>query len=236
MAASRPLVNVSDPPHLPGLVKKSLVASLSSAALVLGCGAPAGPGPSAAGEVAYERVGFVDMGRIIRETRQGRRILARLEDAQRQVQSQLADLEAELETIVEDLEAEQASAEPDRERLARLAAEYQAASEEAERVQALGREQLDAYRTELTTPLLDEVRQVCEDIGEQERYALIVDRTAVSFARWSVDLTDRVIDEIGGSAEELVDEAMRAPAATSPEEEPRPDEAPAEEDPTPSDE
>jgi Skp family chaperone for outer membrane proteins len=198
---------------------KALLVTLT---LLLGCGAPSGRGASSA-DPSYEEVGFIDMGRIIQETRQGRQILARLADAERQVRSQLEDARAELETIVEDLEAEQASESPDRERLAQLAGEYRAASEEAEQLQARGREQLEAYRTELTVPLLTEVRQVCEDIGQNERYALIVDRTAVAFAVHTVDLTDRVIEEIGGSAGGLVDEALRAPV-----EDPRPaDEAPA---------
>jgi Skp family chaperone for outer membrane proteins len=226
VAVQGPLVNARDPPHLPGDVKVLLL----TLSLLAGCGAPAGRGASRAPGESYEAVGFVDMGRIIRETRAGRQVLARLADAERQVTDQLADAEAALETIVEDLEAEQASETPDRERLARLADEYRAASEEAERLQALGRQQLEEYRTELTVPLLEEVRQVCEDIGRQERYALIVDRTAVAFAVHAVDLTDRVIDEIGGSAGSLVDEALRAPA----EDPPPDDEAPADPDPSSS--
>jgi len=192
-----------------------------SALISTGCGAPPGTGAAESGDApTYDRVGFVDMGRIIRETTVGRQIAARLADAERQVQARLSDLSAQLETIAEDLEAAQAAPVADEERIAELAAEFQATGEEAQQIEAMGRQQLDEYRTELSVPLLQEVREVCETIGREEGYGLIVDRIALSYGDESVDLTDRVIEEVGGSAvsNTLIDEALRETPVRAPEE------------------
>jgi len=184
-----------------------------------GCGAPPGraadPRPSLP---SYDKVGVVDVGRVMRETSKGQQIVALLADAERQIQNRLADLRAELETIADDVETVQAAVPRDEARLSALAMEYRATTEEAQGIRDLGDQQLAEYRMELTLPLLQEVEEVCEQLGRDEEYGLIVDRTALAFADEAVDLTDRVISEVGGGSASgaLIREALRGGAPSAP--------------------
>ncbi|MBW2460850.1 MAG: OmpH family outer membrane protein [Deltaproteobacteria bacterium] len=186
--------------------------ALSLVGLSGGCGAP--PGPTAdprPGLPTYDKVGVVDVGRVMRETSKGQQIVALLADAERQIQNRLADLRAELETIADDVETAQAAVPRDEARLSALATEYRATAEQAQSIRDLGDQQLSEYRMELTLPLLQEVEEVCEQLGRDEEYGLIVDRTALAFADEAVDLTDRVIAEVGGGSASgaLIREALR---------------------------
>ena len=99
LAASAPLVNACDPPHVPIVVRRGLLAVVCSFVLTA-CGAAIGTGANGAStSTDYDEVGFIDMARILRETTRGREITARLADAQRQVMSRLSDMQAQLDTI-----------------------------------------------------------------------------------------------------------------------------------------
>lgn len=180
--------------------------------LFSGCGAPPGRGAEERPDLpTTDKVGVVDVGRVMRDTGKGQQIVVLLTDAERQIQNRVADLMAELETIADDVEEAQASEPVDRQRLGALAAEYRATAEEAERIRGLGDRQLSEYRMELTLPLLQEIEEACELIGRDEEYDLIVDRAALSFADDAVDLTERIISEVGGGAASgaLIREALR---------------------------
>jgi Skp family chaperone for outer membrane proteins len=199
--------------------------------LILACGAPPGR-PTEDARESYDTVGYVDMARILRDTPSGQEVGDRLHTAEREIRSQLEDLRAELEAIATELQQAQAAETPDRENVERLAGEYQALAQRAQQAQGVAQQQLEAYRAQLTEPIVEEVREICERIGSAERFGLIIEQGSLAYGDEGVDLTERIVREMGGSTSArsgtsaLIREALRsqegeeAPAPPEGEEEP----------------
>ena len=167
--------------------------------LVVGCGAPPGRGAEEVGSggasAGGDLVGVVNLERILRETEQGRRAAATLQEEGGALQAQLDQYRERLEERAAAIQEAQSGGAPEA-RVQRMVGEYQELAGEAQQAQASLQSQLQQRQEALTTPILNAVRRIASDVGARDGYSLILDRAGVPFAEDTTDLTDLIIAQI----------------------------------------
>lgn len=163
---------------------------LMAAAIVLS--APA-VSPVALAATTSGAIGCVDFNRALNEVADGRRAKQRLQSEFQEKQRQLERLKEELRQSKDHLDRDRLLISEDA--LRQREAEYQ-------RGFAALEERLSAFRAEMsekerqyTQEILDRLRQIVRDIGRDEGFDLILERSqdVVLYAPEGRDLTERVI-------------------------------------------
>jgi outer membrane protein len=166
-------------------------------ALALFCVAPAAEasGQGAAPGSGVARIGYVDFTKALNEVSDGVAAKKRLKDEFREKQQRLDLMQGELTQMKERL---------DRDRLV-LSAEAVEQREKAYRQKfqdvqsryADFRREMSQREEHVTEDILDRLRGIVRNIGDQEGYALILEKSqeVVIYAPAAEDLTSRVIQE-----------------------------------------
>lgn len=163
------------------------------AALALPAAARAGTQGGAPQGKMSGLVGCVDFNRALNEVSDGKRAKQRLESEFREKQQQLGRLQSELKTAGDAIERDRLLLSPDalKDREEQYRGGY---SELNQRLETFKRE-ISAKETELTHEILNRLRSIVRDIGREEGYTLILEKSqdVVLYAPEGGDLTDRVI-------------------------------------------
>ncbi len=189
---------------------QALLGSTLFLLLAVACGAPPGRPPND-GRGGTGKIAVVDIARILNETDRGREIQDQVDEAQHRVVAQLEDMRADLEELAHEIEAAQNAEPPDEAELQRLLGEYRESAERAQSAQQSAESEIDRFKQQLTHPLVADVRSLCERIGQDDGFDLIVDRSGAAYVEDAIDITDRIVRELEGSGSRaLVREAIRA--------------------------
>jgi len=156
---------------------------------------PAGAQASGGAAVGAVRVGYVDFTKAINEVSDGVAAKKRLKDEFREKQQRLDMLQSELSAMKERI---------DRDRLV-LSSEALGEREKTYRQKFLDvqgrytdfRREMSDRESHITEEILGKLRQIVRTIGDQEGYALILEKSqeVVLYAPATEDLTGRVIAE-----------------------------------------
>jgi len=178
-----------------GGVKRKSVSLSIMAVLALVAGTAICVPARAADEVGAARIGYVDIGSALNKVSDGQAAKRQLKLEFKEKQQRLNLMQKELEALRDEL---------DRERIA-LSSEELESKERAyrEKLTDVQRRFADFQRdmgereARLTDEILKKIRQIVSNIGEEEGYALILERSqdVVLYSPNAGDLTERVIKE-----------------------------------------
>lgn len=139
-----------------------------------------------------DRVGVVDVDRIVAESARGREAQEAMVEAERQAENAIADLQSEMQVIAEEIQTMRSSGATEAalaERMAELAELQRQAGEAGQRVQVA----LAARRQQILEPVLEAARRHAERLGEEEDVGLIVERRSAAWFAAQVDLTGEIL-------------------------------------------
>jgi outer membrane protein len=150
----------------------------------------AAPAPAAAASVPT-RIGVVDTQRAIMETEDGLRAQATLkklfDSRQRELDKKQEDLQKERDDIDKQKDVLSKTA------LAKRVDKWQREMVQLQTVFVEYNKELQKKQGELTQPIFQKAMGLIRRLATQEGFDLIVDKTAVPYARGDLDLTDRLI-------------------------------------------
>jgi outer membrane protein len=167
--------------------------------------APAAPPPA--------RIGVVDTQRAIMETEDGLRAQATLkklfDSRQRELDKKQEDLQKERDDIDKQKDVLSKTA------LAKRVDKWQREMVQLQTVFVEYNKELQKKQGELTQPIFQKAMGLIRRLATQEGYDMIVDKTAVPYARSDLDLTDRLITLYNQGVAPDPDKAGK-PAKTAP--------------------
>ena len=144
----------------------------------------------------YSKLGYVDIKKVVQETKVGKKATASLEKWVKQKKKNLSQMEEELKKMNTDLEKKnlilsEEVMDKKRQTLRAKMIKYQ---EEVNKSQM----ELQKKEGDLITPIYEEINSIVGRIGEEGNYTMILERgnSFILWAKKSIDLTNRVIKEI----------------------------------------
>lgn len=186
--------------HRGGLWGKALLSVSSSWALLFVGLLVAAPAQ------AQDKIGVVDMERVMNESVAGKRALKSLQELQERLQLKIGEKQRELirkeralQQQQRDFEARRAILREEEQRrkaeeLRRSAREVRRMREDLRRFVEDQRTELVDRRQKLMENIMREVREVVRKVGREERLTVILDKRLLIYYDTSrVDLTDRII-------------------------------------------
>lgn len=172
------------------MMKSALIGAAAIAALLfLQPPAIAGEGDAA----ALSRIGYVDFNRALNEVSDGRRAKQRLKDEFQEKQQKLDRLQSELKNLKDGIDRDRLLVSEDA--LKRREENYQRKFGELQQRLDSFRVEMASKETNLTQEILTRLRSIVKEMGREEGYLLILERSqdVVLYAPDGGDLTDRVI-------------------------------------------
>lgn len=150
-------------------------------------------GLTARAEVPPTKIGYVDMQKAIQATEAGKKAKKDLEKEFNDKKKDLQAKEKDLKKMSEDLEKKSAVLSDEVKQKKQM--EFQ--EEMLKYRELVGKSQMAIQERErsLTQPILEKLRGIIGDIGEKEKYTVILEKAenSVLWAPKSIDLTDRVV-------------------------------------------
>ena len=146
------------------------------------------------------RVAVVDLTRAVAETEDGRRALKRLERWTKQQQGELDEARDRVNHLKQTFDAQQKVWTP--EHRAEKASELQEQMGGLQARYAELQRELAQRQSRLTTPILERMQRILEQMGQGDDYDVIVDRTqaGVVWVPSNLDLTDELIQRYNSGA------------------------------------
>jgi len=145
--------------------------------------------------MAESRIGFVNSDRVMRESTPAVQAQSRLEKEFAKRDGELQRMSKELQAMQSDLEKNGLTmAEADRRDKER---EFGDLNREFQRRQREFREDLNQRRNEELAAVLERANKAVKVIAEREKYDIIFQEAV--YASPSIDITDKVIKELGGA-------------------------------------
>lgn len=167
------------------------VATAFSLLLASSAGLAQTAAPAAPVAQAPARIGVVDTQRAIMETEDGLRAQATLkklfDSRQRELDKKQEDLQKERDDIDKQKAVLSQSA------LSKRVNKWQSEMVQLQQVFVEYNKELQKKQGELTQPIFQKAMGLIRRLATQEGYDMIVDKTAVPYARSDLDLTDRLI-------------------------------------------
>jgi outer membrane protein len=153
------------------------------------------PGLSFGADTA--KFGSVDIQKLLNESDAGKKAKSELESLIKSKQSVINDKEKTVEKLKADLEKQTSVLSADarkskEDELEKQVREYQRLVQDSQA-------EVKKKEAELTDAILKDVKELIDKIGEQEGYALIVEKSMVIYASQNTDITDIVMKKINGS-------------------------------------
>ena len=137
------------------------------------------------------KVGYVDMQRALNETDDGRKAKEKLKKEFDQKQKELDEQQQQLKKDADDLEKKRTLLPPDkvREKEAELAGRAQKVQQTYLRHQ----QDLSGKEQEATAKIFERMQKIIGEIAAAENFSMIVDKTALVYAKPHLDLTNDLI-------------------------------------------
>jgi len=137
------------------------------------------------------KLGFVDMQRAVSETDDGRKAKAALKKVFDQKQKELDEQQAALKKDVEDLDKKRTllPAEQVREK----EAELQSRMQKVQQTYLRHQQDLSSKEQEATAKIYERMNKIIAKIATSENFSMIVDKSALVFAKPHLDLTNELI-------------------------------------------
>lgn len=139
-----------------------------------------------------QKVGVVDMNRVINETADGQAAKKRLERDMTRRQKELDKKQKDFEKFAEDLQSSFDMLTDDAK--AKRMQEYQQQATELQQLYAEHQQQLAEAEAEATSKIIERVIKIVQGIAKKDKYTLVVDQGAVLYVDSGSDLTKKVID------------------------------------------
>ncbi len=162
------------------------------------------------------KLGYVDMQRALNETEDGRKAKAALKKVFDQKQKELDEQQQQLKKDADDLEKKRTLLPPDkvREKEAELAGRAQKVQQTYLRHQ----QDLSGKEQEATAKIFERMQKIIARIAASENFSMILDKSALVFAKPHLDLTNELIRRYnaGEGADGKAAPAAAAPKAAAP--------------------
>ena len=142
------------------------------------------------------KFGSVDIQKLLNESDAGKKAKADLESLIKSKQTAINDKEKTVEKLKADLEKQTSVLSADarkgkEDELEKQIREYQRLVQDSQA-------EVKKKEAELTDAILKDVKDLIDKIGEQEGYALIVEKSMVIYASENTDITDLVMKKFNG--------------------------------------
>lgn len=155
------------------------------------------------------KLGFVDMQRALNETEDGKKAKAALKKVFDQKQKELDEQQAALKKDIEDLDKKRTLLPADQ--VHAKEAELQARMQKVQQTYLRHQQDLSGKEQEATAKIYERMNKILQKIASSENFSMIVDKSALVFAKPHLDLTNELIRRY--NAGEGADGAKSAPSA-----------------------
>ena len=137
------------------------------------------------------KLGFVDMQRALNETDDGRKAKAALKKVFDQKQKELDEQQAALKKDIEDLDKKRTLLPADQVR--EKEAELQQRMQKVQQTYLRHQQDLSGKEQEATAKIYERMNKIIQKIATTENFTMIVDKSALVFAKPHLDLTNELI-------------------------------------------
>ena len=160
------------------------------------------------------KVGYVDMQRALNETEDGRKAKEKLKKDFDQKQKELDEQQNQLKKEIEDLDKKRSLLSPDKVR--EKEAELRAKLEKVQSTYMRHQQDLSGKEQKETAKIFERMTKIISEIAAAENFSMIVDRSALVFAKPHLDLTNELIRRYNGTAGKAGGGAPTTPPAKQP--------------------
>ncbi len=143
--------------------------------------------------LAQSRIAVIDLRRAVAQTEDGMRAQATVKKLFESRQNELNKKQTDLVKQREELEKQAKMLAKDA--LQKRQEEWQKAMMELQQVFVEYNRELEKKERELNDPIIEKVQGLVKRFAAQEKYDMIIDRSAVPYVTDSLDITDRCIQE-----------------------------------------
>jgi outer membrane protein len=157
---------------------------------------------------AEEKLGYVDMQRALNETEDGRKAKDKLKKDFDQKQKELDEQQAQLKKDIEDLDKKRTLLPADKVR--EKEAELRGRLEKVQQTYMRHQQDLQGKEQKETAKIFERMTKIIGEIAAGENFTMIVDKSALVFAKPHLDLTNELIRRYNKTA------APAAPATKAP--------------------
>lgn len=137
------------------------------------------------------KLGFVDMQRALNETEDGKKAKAALKKVFDQKQKELDEQQAALKKDIEDLDKKRTLLPADQVRAKE--AELQQRMQKVQQTYLRHQQDLSGKEQEATAKIYERMNKILQKIASSENFSMIVDKSALVFAKPHLDLTNELI-------------------------------------------
>ena len=137
------------------------------------------------------KLGYVDMQRALNETDDGRKAKAALKKVFDQKQKELDEQQAALKKDIEDLDKKRTLLPADQVR--EKEAELQGRMQKVQQTYLRHQQDLSTKEQEATAKIYERMNKIIQKIATTENFSMIVDKSALVFAKPHLDLTNELI-------------------------------------------
>ena len=137
------------------------------------------------------KLGYVDMQRALNETEGGRKAKANLKKVFDQKQKELDEQQQQLKKDVEDLEKKRTLLPADKVR--EKEAELQSRMQKVQQTYMRHQQDLSTKEQEATAKIFERMQKIIAKIAATENFSMILDKSALVFAKPHLDLTNELI-------------------------------------------
>lgn len=137
------------------------------------------------------KLGFVDMQRALNETDDGKKAKAALKKVFDQKQKELDEQQAALKKDIEDLDKKRTLLPADQVR--EKEGELQQRMQKVQQTYLRHQQDLSSKEQEATAKIYERMNKIIQKIASSENFSMIVDKSALVFAKPHLDLTNELI-------------------------------------------
>ncbi|MCF8109882.1 MAG: OmpH family outer membrane protein [Desulfobacteraceae bacterium] len=137
------------------------------------------------------RIGIIDFQKVLRESEAGKSVQREIQKEGQEMEADLQKLAREIEELDKQLSRDSMVMDQDKRRERQQELEDKKRSFQSKRGEYQSR--LREMESELVGKLQDEIFSIAEEIGREEGYLLIIERSAAIYYPDSIDITDKVI-------------------------------------------
>jgi outer membrane protein len=144
------------------------------------------------------KFGYVDMQRALNETEDGRKAKEKLKKDFDQKQKELDEQQAQLKKEIEDLDKKRTLLPADKVR--EKEGELRVKLEKVQQTYMRHQQDLSAKEQKETQKIFERMTKIIGEIAAAENFSMIVDKSALVFAKPHLDLTNELIRRYNGPA------------------------------------
>jgi len=142
------------------------------------------------------KLGYVDMQRALNETEDGRKAKEKLKKDFEQKQKELDEQQAQLKKEIEDLDKKRTLLPADKVR--EKEAELRVKLEKVQQTYMRHQQDLQGKEQKETQKIFERMTKIISEIAAAENFSMIVDKSALVFAKPHLDLTNELIRRYNG--------------------------------------